>query len=43
MIGNRVAFTSFSRSESSFLRRIIETVTGVYTGSDVPLMACQPL
>ena len=35
MLGNYVAFQSMPRSGNSFLRRIIEIVTGVYSGSDM--------
>ena len=34
MVGNRIAFASFPRSGNSFLRKILESVTGVFTGSD---------
>ena len=37
MIGNRVAFTSYPRTGNSFLRKILENITGVFTGSDMPL------
>ena len=37
MTGNRVAFQSFVRSGNTFLRRFIEQITGVYTGSDMPI------
>ena len=37
MNGNRVAFTSYPRSGNSFLRKILEQVTGVFTGSDLSL------
>jgi hypothetical protein len=37
MTGNRVCFTSFPRTGNTFLRKIIETVTGVFTGSDMNL------
>lgn len=43
MIGNRVAFASFPRSGNSFLRKMIEQITGVFTGSDVPMKDCLPL
>lgn len=43
MIGNRIAFVSFPRSGNSFLRKIIEKITGVFTGSDVPMKDCLPL
>ena len=31
---NKVAFTSFPRSGNSFLRRYLELLTGIVTGSD---------
>lgn len=37
MNGNRVAFATFPRVGNSFLRKIIESVSGVFTGSDMPL------
>ena len=37
MMGNRVAFTSYPRTGNSFLRKILENITGVFTGSDMPL------
>ena len=37
MTGSKVAFQSFVRSGNTFLRRFIEQVTGVYTGSDMPI------
>jgi hypothetical protein len=37
MIGNRVAFTTYPRVGNSFLRSVIEKVTGVFTGSDMLL------
>ena len=33
--GQYIAFESIARSGNSFLRRIIELITGVYTGSDM--------
>ena len=35
MTGNQVAFTSFPRSGNTFLRRYLEEITGIYTGSDM--------
>ena len=35
---NRIQFTSFPRSGNSFLRRLIESVSGVTTGSSIPLI-----
>ena len=43
MTGNRVTFTSFPRSGNSFLRKIIEQVTGVHTGGDIPVAEGLPL
>jgi len=37
MAGNRVAFTSYPRSGNSFLRKILEQVTGIFSGSDLSL------
>ena len=37
MTGNRVAFQSFTRSGSTYLRRFVEQITGVYTGSDMSI------
>ena len=37
MHGNMVAFQSFPRSGNSMLRRLLETITGIYTGSDMML------
>jgi hypothetical protein len=37
MVGNRVAFASYPRTGNSFLRKILENITGVFTGSDMPL------
>lgn len=34
MIGNRIHMASFPRSGNSFLRKFIEQITGVITGSD---------
>ena len=34
-MGQQVCFQSFPRTGNSFLRRVIELVTGVYTGSDM--------
>lgn len=34
----KVAFASFYRTGNSFLRKIIEDVTGVFTGSDMPVL-----
>lgn len=31
---NKVAFTSYSRSGNTFLRKYLEEITGVCTGSD---------
>jgi hypothetical protein len=37
LIGNRVVFATFPRVGNTFLRTILEKVTGVFTGSDMPL------
>ena len=37
MTGNRVALQSFCRSGNTFLRRFVEQITGVYTGSDMSI------
>ena len=37
MTGNRVAFQSYARSGNTFLRRYLEQITGLYTGSDMPM------
>lgn len=34
MIGNRIHLASFPRSGNSFLRKLLEQITGVITGSD---------
>jgi len=43
MIGNRVMLASYPRSGNSFLRKIIEQVTGIFTGSDYAIADCMPL
>lgn len=35
--GNKVAFISFPRSGNSFLRKYLESLTGIITGSDCPM------
>ena len=35
--GDRICFQSYPRSGNSMLRKFLEVVTGVYTGSDMPL------
>ena len=37
IVGQQICFQSMARSGNSFLRRIIEMITGVYTGSDMNL------
>ena len=37
LIGDRVALSSFPRTGNSFLRKILEQITGVFTGSDMHL------
>lgn len=34
-MGNQVCFQSFPRTGNSFLRKILEVTTGIYTGSDM--------
>lgn len=43
MTGNRVVLASFPRSGNSFLRKIIEQITGVFSGSDFHMKDCLPL
>jgi hypothetical protein len=43
MMGNRVVLASFPRSGNSFLRKIIEQITGVFSGSDFHMKDCLPL
>ena len=40
---NHVQFTSFPRSGNSFLRRLVEQLTGTTTGSTMPLMTSTSL
>ena len=35
MTGNQVAFSSYPRTGNSFMRRFLEQITGIYTGSDM--------
>ena len=42
LTGNMVAFQSFPRCGNTFLRRLIEDVTGVYTGTDMNIDWCTP-
>jgi hypothetical protein len=37
LVGNRVALASFPRTGNSFLRKILEQITGNFTGSDMSL------
>ncbi len=37
MEGNKVSFVSYPRSGNSFLRRFIELISGVVTGSDIKM------
>ena len=37
--GDKVSFQSFPRAGNSMLRKFLEVVTGVHTGSDMPLDA----
>lgn len=41
--GNKLAFISFPRSGNSFLRKYLESLTGVITGSDVTFRMAVPL
>jgi hypothetical protein len=43
MSGNRVQLASFPRSGNSFLRKVLEQITGVYTGSDFHMRDTLPL
>jgi len=43
MSGNRIAFASYPRTGNSFLRKILENITGVFTGSDMPLFKTMQL
>jgi len=38
--GNKCSFISFPRSGNSFLRKYLESLTGVITGSDLSVKAC---
>lgn len=37
MTGNKVALATYPRTGNSFLRKIVESISGVYTGADMPL------
>jgi len=37
--GNKIFYTSYPRSGNSFLRKLLEEVTGIATGSNWPLKA----
>jgi len=37
LVGEKVAFQSFVRSGNTFLRKYLEQVTGVFTGSDMDI------
>lgn len=41
--GDVVAFMSYPRSGNSFLRRYLELITGIYTGSDIQIDMCLSL
>lgn len=41
--GDRIHFASFPRSGNSFLRKYVEKITGVYTGSDFHIRDALPL
>ena len=38
--GDRVSFQSYPRSGNTFLRRFLEQITGVYTGTDMDMKIC---
>ena len=38
MTGNRVGFLSFARTGNTMTRNLIESISGVFTGSNMPLM-----
>lgn len=38
MVGNRVCFASWMRTGNTMTRKYIEAITGVHTGSDMPLI-----
>ena len=40
---NKVAFQSFPRSGNTMLRNYFESITGIFTGSDMPLDLTFPL
>ena len=43
-LGNeKVAFSSFCRTGNSFSRKMMEQITGVFSGADMPLMMSQAL
>ena len=42
MTGNMVAFHSYPRCGNTFLRRLIEQVSGIYTGADMNIDWCTP-
>jgi hypothetical protein len=35
---DKVSFSSFPRTGNSFSRKVLEQITGVFTGADMPLM-----
>lgn len=39
----KVAFSSFTRTGNSFSRKMMEQITGVFSGADMPLMISQAL
>ena len=43
LVGNRIAFLSFPRTGNTMTRKYVESVTGIYTGSDMDLVHMHPL
>jgi len=41
--GDRIAFLSFPRTGNTMTRKYIESVTGIFTGSDMTLILTHPL
>jgi hypothetical protein len=39
MEGNQVTFTSYARMGNSFLRKLVEQVSCIYTGSEIPFVS----
>ena len=43
ILGQKIAYMSFMRSGNTFLRKYLENITGVVTGSDMPIENPMPL